>query len=269
MSTRPLLSLEQLVMAIPGRTPTSALSLTVHPGESWGILGPNGTGKTTLLLTLAGLKPPARGEVQLLQRPLADWPPRARACHLGMLFQQQEDEFPAQVLETALLGCHPHLSFWQSEQPQDWQRARDLLNQLELLPLAERSIQTLSGGERQRLALATLLVQNPELLLLDEPTNHLDLHHQMQVLGLIQQQTRAGKAAMMALHDLNLAARFCSHLLLLYPDGSACWGEKSSMLVLPALEKLYQQPLITAEVEGEVFFFPRTEDPPHRIPQKT
>ena len=257
MSTQPLLSLEHLVMTIPGRAPVSPLNFKVHSGESWGILGPNGAGKTTLLLTLAGLKPPAQGEVQLLEQSLPEWSPRARARHLGLLFQQQEDEFPASVLETALLGCHPHLKLWQSERPEDWQRAQQMLEEVELLPLAQRNIQTLSGGERQRLALATLLVQSPGLLLLDEPTNHLDLHHQISVLQRIQQQTQAGKAAIMALHDLNLAARFCTHLLLLYPDGSACWGEKSSMLVLPALEKLYQQPLTATEVDGETLFFPR------------
>lgn len=256
--TAPLLNTEQLVINIPGRTGISPLDWTVQAGESWGVLGANGAGKTTLLLTLAGLKTPRSGRILLKGKSLQDYKATERALALGVLFQQQQDEFPATVQETALMGRHPHLQLWQNESPADVELARQALQRMGLLELENRNIQTLSGGERQRLALSTLLTQNPKLLLLDEPTNHLDLHHQMSVLELIQHEVQQGKSAVMALHDLNLAARFCSHIFLLYPDGQACWGEKDTMLVLPALEKLYQQPLITTEVDGQTLFFPRS-----------
>lgn len=256
--TAVLLQTEQLVINIPGRSTISPLDWSVQTGESWGILGPNGAGKTTLLLTLARLKTPRSGQIQLHGKPLQNHKAIERAQELGVLFQQQQDEFPATVLETALMGRHPHLQVWQNESPADMELAQLALQRLGLLELAKRNIQTLSGGERQRLALATLLTQNPKLLLLDEPTNHLDLHHQMSVLELLHNEVMQGKSCIMALHDLNLAARFCSHLFLLYPDGQACWGEKDTMLVLPALEKLYQQPLITTEVDGQTLFFPRS-----------
>jgi iron complex transport system ATP-binding protein len=256
--TSALLNTDQLVINIPGRKDGCALDWSIQSGECWGILGPNGAGKTTLLLTLAGLKPPRSGQIYLQDQPLKKHTAQERAKVLGVLFQQQQDEFPATMQETALMGRHPHLQLWQNESPADVELAHQALQRMGLLELENRNIQTLSGGERQRLALATLLTQNPKLLLLDEPTNHLDLHHQMSVLELIHNEVQQGKSAIMALHDLNLAARFCSHIFLLYPDGQACWGEKDTMLVRPALEKLYQQPLITTEVEGQTLFFPRS-----------
>ena len=251
-----MMQTENLVMHIPNRPKMDALNWQIEAGQSWGILGPNGAGKTTLLLTLAGLKAPRSGRVLLANQPITGYTMPQRAQKLGLVFQQQQDDFPATVLATALMGRHPYLRSWQTESQADLELAQHALAQMELSELESRSIQTLSGGERQRLALAVLLTQNPDLLLLDEPTNHLDLHHHMAVLEILHQQVQAGKSAVMALHDLNLAARFCSHILLLYPDGQACWGEKNSMLQLPALEKLYRQRLITTQIGEQTLFFP-------------
>lgn len=251
-----MMQTDDLIMHIPDRPKMDALNWQIEAGQSWSILGPNGAGKTTLLLTLAGLKAPRSGRILLAKQPITSYKMQQRAQKLGLVFQQQQDDFPATVLATALMGRHPYLRSWQTESQADIDLAKQALAQMELTELENRSIQTLSGGERQRLALAVLLTQNPDLLLLDEPTNHLDLHHQMAVLEIIHQQVQAGKSAVMALHDINLAARFCSHILLLYPDGKACWGEKSTMLQLPALEKLYRQPLLTTQVAGQTLFFP-------------
>jgi iron complex transport system ATP-binding protein len=117
-------------------------------------------------------------------------------------------------------------------------------------------VSTLSGGERQRVAIATVLTQAPALWLADEPTNHLDLHHQVAVLELLAAQASAGRAVFMCLHDLNLAARWCDQILLLYPDGEACWGPVASMLQPAALERLYGQRLLTSEIDGSPVFIP-------------
>ncbi|MDR9467289.1 ABC transporter ATP-binding protein [Marinospirillum sp.] len=257
MKSAPFLELKDLVMDIPNRTSGSPLNFQVHPGECWGVLGPNGVGKTTLLLTLAGLLNPRQGKPLLKGQAIQQWSARARARQLAVLFQQQQDAFPASVLETALTSRHPHLKVWQRETPEDWALARRSLLRLELQALEQRCVTTLSGGERQRLALACLLTQQAPLWLLDEPTNHLDLHHQVSALELVKQHVEAGGASLLAMHDVNLASRFCTHLLLLYPDGSACWGQKDQMLVLSALEKLYQQPLTRLEHQGHLLFFPR------------
>jgi iron complex transport system ATP-binding protein len=220
------------------------------------VLGPNGAGKTTLLHTLAGLLPARSGQVFLHEASLAELKRRAIAQQLGLVFQERQDSFPATVMETALIGRHPWLSPWEREQSDDQQRAQQALLALDVAHLSDRLLSTLSGGERQRVAIATLMTQNPDIWLLDEPTNHLDLHHQVKVMRLLREQAAAGKTVFMCLHDLNLAARWCSHVLLLYPNGDACWGAAEMMLKLSALEQLYNQKLITVEADGAPVFVP-------------
>ncbi len=239
-----LLSLDGLVIDIPGRPAGMALDFPLLPGECWGLLGPNGAGKTTLLHTLAGLRRPRAGQVRLDGDDLHRMPRRRIAQRLGLVFQDHHDGFPSTVLETALIGRHPFLRAWNMENAQDHDLARQALSRMDLGDLAGRQVQTLSGGERQRLALATLLTQDPPLWLLDEPTNHLDLHHQVAVLDLVREEVASGsRGAVMALHDLNLAATYCTHLVLMYPDGGMCWGPTSEIFHVQALERLFRQKL--------------------------
>lgn len=251
-----VLSTHDLIIDVPGREDGTPLNLTIEPGQSWGVLGPNGAGKTTLLHTLAGLQAPRSGEVRLGDRPLSHLRRRHIAQRVGLVFQDRQDGFPASVLETALIGRHPYLSPWQMEGADDYARTEAALERLDVAHLRERLVSTLSGGERQRVAIATVLTQAPKVWLADEPTNHLDLHHQSAVMALMAEQAADGQAVMMCLHDLNLAARWCDHVLLLYPNGDACWGSKENMLVPSALESLYRQRLAVVEVEGAPVFVP-------------
>ena len=254
--TRVLMQLNELVTLIPEREPVWPLTLELRGGQCWGILGPNGAGKTSLLHTLAGLRKPRSGFIQICEKPLDQWSRRELAQRLGLLFQDHHDGFPATVRETALIGRHPHLHPLAMESATDHTQAETALRLLGLETMSERLVSTLSGGERQRLAIATLLTQNPDLWLLDEPTNHLDLHHQIAILDIISDQVQQGRAAMLSMHDVNLAARYCDHILLLYPDGEACWGPTQNMLEPTALERLYQQPLMHTVVNGTPVFLP-------------
>lgn len=245
-----------LIMNVPGRPDGFALNLNIEPGQTWGVLGPNGAGKTTLLHTLAGLLPARGGQVALNDIPLKELKRRKIAQQLGLVFQERQDSFPATVMETALIGRHPWLSPWESEQGEDQARAQQALAALDVDYLSDRLLDTLSGGERQRVAIATLMTQDPNIWLLDEPTNHLDLHHQVKVMNLLRNQAQSGKAVFMCLHDLNLAARWCSHVLLLYTNGDACWGPAEDMLVPDALERLYNQRLMTLQANGVSVFVP-------------
>ncbi|SFL98839.1 ABC transporter ATP-binding protein [Marinobacter zhejiangensis] len=246
----------ELIIDVPGRDDGRPLSLNIEPGQVWGVLGPNGAGKTTLMHTLAGLRAPRSGEVLLDGQPLLALKRRQIARHLGLVFQERQDGFPATVLETALIGRHPFLSSWQMESADDLALARRALTRLDVAHLADRLVSTLSGGERQRVAIATVLTQSPAIWLADEPTNHLDLHHQIAVMELLTEEAVNGRAVFMCLHDLNLAARWCNHVLLLYPDGEACWGPAQQMLVPEALESLYGQRLATTELDGAPVFVP-------------
>lgn len=252
-----LLSVDGLTVEIGGKLVCRQLSFSLLPGQCWGLLGANGAGKTTLLHTLAGLRRPQAGEIRLLGEPLAAIPRRQRAQLLGLLPQDSQDPLPATVLETALIGRHPYLHAWQWESAGDLAAARAVLAAVELLHAEQRQVNTLSGGERRRLALATLLLQAPRLQLLDEPANHLDLRHQLSLLELLRRRAvAAGGALLLSLHDLNLAARFCDHLLLLFGDGETLAAPVAEALTPDNLHRLYGHPVRIIESGGRRAFVP-------------
>ncbi len=252
-----LLRTESLDVSVAGLPVCRDLNLDIRSGEIWGMLGANGVGKTTLLHTLAGLRAPAGGRVWLRGDDLRTLPRRRAARWVGVLFQDDPDPFPTTVLEAALIGRHPHLAAWQWEGEAERRLARAALAAVGIENLQERSVATLSGGERRRLGIATLLTQEPQLFLLDEPTNHLDVRHQVSLLELLRQEVRSSaRAALMILHDINLAARFCDHLILLFGNGRHAHGESPDLLVPVHLERLYDHPVRLLEQDGRRAFLP-------------
>lgn len=177
----PVLEARQLRLRAGDRLLGQTLNFALQPGQCWGLLGPNGVGKTSLLHTLAGLRPPAAGTVRLLGQELSCWRRRQLAQVLGLLLQDQEPRFPLPVLDWVLAGRYPHLGPWDWPGAEDQRLALTALEQVGLTELAQRDMQTLSSGERQRVAIATLLAQGPRFLLLDEPVEHLDLREQVRI----------------------------------------------------------------------------------------
>ncbi|BAL22960.1 ABC transporter ATP-binding protein [Azoarcus sp. KH32C] len=251
-----LLEAEKLALQIDGRWLCCEFSLRLAVGECLVLLGPNGAGKTTLLHTLAGLRPPTVGSVRLDGRPYADWDSLAAARFRGLLAQQQPDHFSATVLQTALVGRHPHLGRWGWESAHDIEIANESLAAVGLAELAARDILTLSGGERQRVSIATLLTQAPKLFLLDEPTNHLDLHYQIAVLDLFARLKRDGRGVVMVLHDINLAARFADHVILLDGRGGVAAGASGDVLQPERLSHAFDHPIRCIETDGRTVFIP-------------
>lgn len=243
-----LLATHALEVAIGATTVCRYLELGIRAGDRWCILGRNGAGKTTLLLTLAGLRPPLAGSIEWQGRDLSEVPRRQVAQRIGVLFQDQSDTFPANVLDTVLTGRHPWLGPLQWEGNADLAQARAALQAVGLAGLEQRLVTTLSGGERRRLGVATLLTQDPQLLLLDEPTNHLDIHHQLQILQMVRNLSVTGNRAMLlVMHDLNLAARFCNRFLLLFGDGETVQGDRDQVLTREHLERLYRHSLLALQ----------------------
>ncbi|MDT8408912.1 MAG: ABC transporter ATP-binding protein [Wenzhouxiangellaceae bacterium] len=220
------------------------LDLDLAAGQSWGVLGPNGAGKTTLLLTLAGVRSADSGRIMLDGQELTAMPRRSIARRLGMLVQNTRFAFEATCLEVALSGRHPHLGAWSRESPADIEIARQALCRTGLEGMQDRSCTALSGGEQRRLALALVLAQNPAVMLLDEPTNHLDPAHQVEMLDQLWQRVhRPGYAQIMALHDMNLATCYCSHVLMLFGQGRWESGPAATMLTEDRLSELFDCPI--------------------------
>ena len=249
-TTAALLGCCQLDIEVAGRQLVRGLNLSVSRGSMVCLLGCNGAGKTLTLHTLCGLRESASGEITIEQRSLDHWPRRLLAQRLGLLTQTSEDPFPSTVLETVLIGRHPHIGFWQWESDEDRELARAALASVDLRAFESRDIASLSGGERRRVALATLLAQDPDLMLLDEPINHLDPHHQIESLRLLRAKADAGHAVVMSLHDAGLAARFCDQALLLFGNGEWLCGPTSEVLTEATITRLYGVPVREIAWEG-------------------
>jgi len=249
-----VLACRELRVEVPGRVLVAGLDLALARGRFLAVLGQNGSGKTLTLHTLAGLRPPAAGTVWLEGRSLAALGRRTVAQRLALLPQSADDAFPATVLDTALSGRHPHVPplAWESRRDRDI--AAGCLERVGLSALARRDVRTLSGGERRRLAIAQVLAQAPSVYLLDEPTNHLDPQHQLEVLDLFRGLVDDGRTVVASLHDVNLAARYATHCLLLYGDGRARHGPTADILDGPALSELYGTTMEPLAWRGRTLF---------------
>ncbi len=240
----PLLSTRRLSISIGGKDVCRDLDLDVRPGEAWAILGMNGVGKTTLLHTLAGLRAPTSGEVLLGERPLHSLPRKAVAQQMGLMLQDTEAVFPLSVRDAVLEGRHPFLHRFHWESPEDEALAARVLEELGIAAFAERPLQTLSGGEKRLVAAATLFVQDPAILMLDEPNSHLDLYQQLHVLERVIERVRQrGRSALLILHDVNLAARYCDHALLLNGNAAVACGPLGEVLDERSIEKAFRHPV--------------------------
>ncbi|WGS51741.1 ABC transporter ATP-binding protein [Paraburkholderia sp. D15] len=239
------LSAQRVSLHAGPRTLLDAFTHTFYAGEMWCIAGPNGAGKTTLLATLAGLRSPSAGQVELDGVRVADWPPLPLAQRRALMPQSVADAFSASVLDIVMLNRFPHLNGWGWEGAADREAARAALDLLGLGGFAARDVLSLSGGERQRVALAAVLCQDAPLLLLDEPLSHLDLHHQIECLEALAAWMReAGRTVLFSCHDLNLARRFATHALLLDGEGSAYAGPVHDVLTPALASRAFGYPLI-------------------------
>lgn len=253
-----LLELHQLSLSIGEKEICHHLDWRLESNQVWGVLGVNGVGKSTLLRAIAGLYPVESGEIRLGNRALTVMSRRQIARRVGLVFQHQDDIFPATVLEQVMIGRHPHTALLRGEQPEDRQIVQQAITLMGLEGLEQRSVDTLSGGERRRVAIATILAQQPQLYLLDEPEAHLDPRHQKvifeRVVTQLQQQQAAG---VMALHDINLALHHCTHLLMLLGDGVVEQGPVAEMATLNNMERLYGTEMVQLEQQGRIAFLPK------------
>ena len=249
-------SASSLTVRIGDRPVLSDMRIAVEQGELVGLLGPNASGKTTLLRAMAGLVEPETGIIELDGVPIHNVPRRERARRIAYLEQGAKSEWPLTVERLVALGRVPHLGPWSSPTAQDAEAVSDAMRQCDVLALAGRSVTALSGGEQARVMLARAIAGAPDILLADEPVSHLDPFHHLQIMEVIQDHTRAGCAAIAVLHDLTLAARFCDRLVLIRDGQLAAEGPPGEVLTDETLARVFSVSAAFLRDEDGLFVVP-------------
>lgn len=216
------------------------ISLGAAPAEVVGLVGPNGAGKSTVLRAAYRALTPHTGEVLLDGADISGMSRRRLARRLAAVPQEFPAEFELTASDVVSMGRTPHQRTFGGDRRGDERIVMTSLELLGVAGLSRRPFDRLSGGEKQRVLIARALAQEPELLVLDEPTNHLDMRHQFEVLALLD---KLGMTALTALHDLNLAARFCDRLYLLDAGRVVAEGSPQQVLTSSLLSDVYRMPV--------------------------
>lgn len=249
-SNEPRLSVEQVSYAHspnPSQAPLFTLEATsfqARPGEIVAILGPNASGKSTLLKLVAGTIGPLSGRVLLNGVPPTTLTPRARAQAIAMVQQESPLLFPSRAWEFVLQGRFAHSRAMRFETETDITIARNALAQVGATELADRWMDRISGGEKQRIILARALTQQPQLLLLDEPTLHLDIAAQVDLLVTLRKLAAQNRYTVVVVtHELNLAAEYADQIVLMQRGRCLRVGPPSAVYQRELLEQVFQTPL--------------------------
>ena len=238
--TRPqAISVQDLTYEIEGSMLLDGVDLHADRGQFVGLIGPNGAGKSTLLRTISGILRYRSGAVRLEGEDLRSLSPKDVAANLALVPQIAPYTYGFTSLELVLMGRYPHLGRFQIEGGEDDRIARDAMRLTETEQFADRTLDTLSGGERQRVFVARALAQQPRILLMDEPTANLDVLHQLKVLDLVRQLVDDGLTAVAAIHDLNMAARYCDRLVLLNRGRVLAVGSPEEVLTPETIESAF------------------------------
>ena len=233
------LALVDVTAGYHGVPAIQGLSLRVRAGEIVGLIGPNGSGKTTALRVASRVLRPFSGRVEIRGRDLFQMPAREAARMVAVVPQESAPVFAFTAMEVVLMGRSPYLSAWGGGSPQDFRLARDAMSAAGSEELAPRTIDELSGGEKQRVVLAQALAQDAPVLLLDEPTTHLDPGHVLSVLEAVRDLARRGRAVLSVFHDLNLAASTCDRLVVLDDGRAVAEGSPADVLTTTLLRDVY------------------------------
>lgn len=245
VTTEVVIEASNLHWKVKGKAIVEDVSLSVAAGEFVGIIGPNGSGKTSLISLLAGLLKPTSGHINLQQKALHHYSRRHLAQQVALVEQQAETSERLTALQAVSLGRTPWLSLLSPWSTKDDDIVQTMLEKVDLQALQHRCWHTFSGGEKQRLHIARALAQQPRLLLMDEPTNHLDIQHQIGLLSLVK---REKLTVIAALHDLNHAAMFCDRIIVMKSGRMAKQGTPCTLFTRENLSNWFG---INAVVEHE------------------
>lgn len=234
------LTARDLTLAYDDRTVVHDLDLAVPDGRVTVIVGPNACGKSTTLRALGRLLKPRRGAVLLDGAELAKIPTKKIARAIGLLPQSPAAPEAITVADLVSRGRQPHQSWWQQWSDEDERAVTDAMRRTDVTALADRPVDELSGGQRQRVWIAMALAQETDLLLLDEPTTFLDIAHQVEVLDLVRRLNHdQGRTVVIVLHDLNQAARYADHLVVMKEGHVVAEGPPSEVVTAALVREVF------------------------------
>ncbi|RYY75069.1 MAG: ABC transporter ATP-binding protein [Gammaproteobacteria bacterium] len=237
-----LLNARNVSLNLGKKSVVEKMDMHINQGEFVGLIGPNGAGKSSLLRMLAGLVKPKSGDISLTPQeesaPINLIAPQTRARFMAYLAQHESPAWPLSVKNLVSLGRSPWNSSVRTNE-QDERAVISALNMTDVAALAERPVTELSGGELQRVLLARVFAGNPKLIIADEPIVALDVYHQLHIMELLQSHAKQGGAVIAALHDLGLASRFCSRLVLMNHGQLVAEGDPVKVLTPENLARVY------------------------------
>lgn len=235
-----MFTLTQATFAIPQRVLLHPISLTFEQGKVYGLIGHNGSGKSTLIKLLAKQQPLSGGQIFFQNRPLADWASREFARQVAYLPQHLPNATNLTARELVAMGRYAHQGLFGRESQADRMAIEQALALTHTEKFAEQNVDLLSGGERSRIWLAMLLAQQSQFLLLDEPLAALDISHQVEVMELIHKLSRElNLGVIIVIHDINLAARYCDHLVALHSGKLLAEGNAHHIVNTESLKAIY------------------------------
>ncbi|MGO4185514.1 heme ABC transporter ATP-binding protein [Paenibacillus sp. TAF43_2] len=236
-----MIEVRSIVQTVQGRTVLNKLSCSFQKGRMYGVIGPNGVGKSTLLHVLSGVEQPVEGEVLFEGQSISAYPRKRIAQMMAVLQQSGLPQVGFSVREVVSMGRYPFQNWLGSDKHDSEEIIDKAIMTMGLEELSHRKMDQLSGGERQRVALAKVMAQEPSIILLDEPTTYLDIGYQIQLLDTVRAWQRERELTVIAvLHDLNLASLYCDELVVLHEGKVAAAGTPRAVITAGLIKQVYQ-----------------------------